>query len=108
MPELQEAEEAIAKFGDLIPAAEKVIEAHKLLVLRYAYALVREAKEDNRPFLVLSKDQCDKIEVALHPHVFCDHSLVKKGYDHFLIKQMPVFEEGEELPTLEEMRVHKK
>jgi len=105
---LQQAEEAIGKVDKLIPAAERIIEAYKLLVLREAYALVREANDNNKSFLVLPKEQCDKITVALHPHVFSDIGLVKKGYDHFLIKRMPVFEEGAEVPTLEEMRVHKK
>ena len=104
MKDLQEAEEAIVKFGDLIPAAERVIEAHKLLVLQYAYALRRKAKEDNEPYLVLPGEQCDKIRAALFPHIFANIELVNKGYDHFIVKDIPLFEEGEELPTLEEMK----
>ena len=108
MRDLKEAEKAIIDFGDLIPAAEKVIEAHKLLVLNHVYALRRKAKEDNEPYLVLPKEQCDKIRAALFPHVFANIDLSKKGYDHFIVKDIPLFEEGDLLPTLEEMRVDKK
>jgi len=108
MTTLRKAEKTIIDFGALLPAAKKVIEAHKILVLLEAYALVREAKKTNKHFLVLSKEQCDKIKVALLPHVYCDTNLFKKGYvDHFLLKQMPVFEEGEELPDLKDMPMYK-
>lgn len=104
MTALKEAEEIIMEFGHtLLPAAEKVIEAHRLLVMKEAYALLRKAKSDDKPFLVLPKEQCDNIRIALSPHIYSDSRLVKKGYDHFLLKRTPVFEQGEGVPSLEEL-----